>query len=498
MRMKMKWNPDGSLVEVKMPKINVLQNGIMKSIDFSLWGGIDGYLAATGDATAPDVIRLRKVVPWMNKAIRMTANAVSQLPYQILTPAGDEVEIDRAWGAVKNPQTIIGLVAASLCSGAAYLKAETTSRAIVGLQYLAPQTMKPVFDNNGNLINFRRTYNGRTEVLSVEEVLYFWLPDDTIETGAAQITPVGNAMSSAGLIAAMDRALTSYGENGFIPPMFAVAEGINPSDIPRVEGRLSQFIQGAWKRVVKVVEAKALVPQTVGAGMEEMKGTYIEITGQQIKNIAAAFGIPNSTFISDENSYATAVSDLKLWYGSSEFVSIYQTIEDTLTDQLWERFGLSMQYTPEQVEAFQQEETDKSNAVASLAGTLSTNPEASLIAMDILGYDLTDEQRQAIEELDEPEDEPPAQEEPQAMEEPDMPTDEDNEIAAEMMKWRNFAEKPRKRAFDVKHIPPALEIRIRAGLNAAKTQEEIQAVFDAAVAELPVIRLARAIEAAHE
>ncbi len=305
-------------------------------------------------------------------------------------------------------------------------------------------------------------------------------------------------MSSAGLIAAMDRALTSYGENGFIPPMFAVAEGINPSDIPRVEGRLSQFIQGAWKRVVKVVEAKALVPQTVGAGMEEMKGTYIEITGQQIKNIAAAFGIPNSTFISDENSYATAVSDLKLWYGSSEFVSIYQTIEDTLTDQLWERFGLSMQYTPEQVEAFQQEETDKSNAVASLAGTLSTNPEASLIAMDILGYDLTDEQRQAIEELDEPEDEPPAQEEPQAMEEPDMPTDEDNEIAAEMMKWRNFAEKPRKRAFDVKHIPPALEIRIRAGLNAAKTQEEIQAVFDAAVAELPVIRLARAIEAAHE
>ncbi len=145
-----------------MPKINVLQNGIMKSIDFSLWGGIDGFLAATGDATAPDVIRLRKVVPWMNKAIRMTANAVSQLPYQILTPAGDEVEIDRAWGAVKNPQTIIGLVAASLCSGAAYLKAETTSRAIVGLQYLAPQTMKPVFDNNGNLINFRRTYNGRT------------------------------------------------------------------------------------------------------------------------------------------------------------------------------------------------------------------------------------------------------------------------------------------------------------------------------------------------
>lgn len=486
-----------------MAKISVWQNGQMKAIDFSYWGGIDGFLALTGDASnTAEVVRLRKIVPWLNKAIRMTANSVSQLPYQILTSRGDEMEQDTAWGAVKNPQTLIGLVAASLCSGAAYLKVETTSRAIVGMQYLAPQTMKANFNTKGELINFTRQYNDKQETLSPDEVVYFWLPDDTIEVGPAQVTPVGNAMTAAGMLAAMDKALTAYGANGFIPPMFAVAEGINPSDIPRVEGRLSQFIQGAWKRIVKVVEAKALVPQTVGAGMDEMKGTYIEITGQQIKNIAAAFGIPNSTFLSDENSYATATADLKLWYTSSEFVSIYQTIEDSLTDQLWNRFGLSMLYTPEQIEAFQQEETDKAGSVATLAGVLATEPEAALVAMDILGYDLTDEQKQAIDEL-EGEDKPPAMEETTEPVEPaelemDIPSDEENDIAIEMMKWRNFAEKPRKRPFETKHIPPALALRIQAGLSAAKTAEEIQAVFDAATAELPVIRLARAIEAAHE
>jgi hypothetical protein len=217
--------------------------------------------------------------------------------------------------------------------------------------------------------------------------------------------------------------------------------------------------------------------------------------------IPASFGIPNSTFISDENSYATALSDIKLWYTSSEFCRIYQTVEDTLTDQLWRRFGWSMEYEPEKLEAFRQEETDKSGALSTLAGAFATNPEAAIIAADVLGYELSEEQIAAIEELGGEEEVEPITEETVDVEqvdeeEPIMPSDEDNAIADEMMSWRKFAEKPRKREFETKHIPSAMAIRINAGLRAAKSQDEIQAVFDAAAIDLPILTLARAIERA--
>jgi len=486
-----------------MPNMNFINNsGQIKSIDFTPWGGIDGFLDATSNnnATNTSVVKLRKIVPWLNKAIRMTANAVSQLPYSIARKGAEdaEMDIDKAWGGVKNPQTLISLLAASLCGGSAYLKVNTTSKAIIMAQYLVPQTMMPNFDGNGELINFTRSYNGKKEVLALEEVVYFWLPDDTIETGAAQITPIGNAMLSAGLIAEMDNTLFQYGKRGFIPPAILAVKGMtNPSDVQKTETWWNAFLRGWTKQAAKIINAEVVTPQIMGAGMEEMKGSYIEITQQQIKNIAAAFGIPNSTFISDENSYATAISDLKLWYGSSEFVSIYQTIEDSLSDQLFSRFGWDMEYEPEQIEAFQQEETDKSGALSTLANSIDTQPEATLIAAEILGYDLTDEQIAAIQELgtEEPAPEPVDEIVTQRGEAYPMPTDEENEMAAEMMAWRKFAEKPRKREFETKHIPSALALRINAGLRAAKSQDEIQAVFDDAANELPVIRLARAIEA---
>ncbi len=116
-----------------------------------------------------------------------------------------------------------------------------------------------------------------------------------------------------------------------------------------------------------------------------------------------------------------------------------------------------------------------------------------------MGYDLSDEQKLAIEALGEEEEAEPVVEDTVDVEqevEPVMPSEEDNLIADEMMSWRKFAERPRKREFEVKHIPSAMAIRINAGLHAAKSQDEIQAVFDAAALDLPILTLARAIERA--
>lgn len=484
--------------------MNIWQNGGMKSIDFTPWGGIDGFLQETSGGSPVQITRLRGLVPWLNKAINMTANAVGQLPYWIEDVADNEIDEEVAWGGVRNPQTLIQLTAASLCGGCAYWLIDTTNRAILSAQYLTPQSMQVKYDDNGEVTSFIRSFNGRNQALSLEQVVYFWLPDDTVEIGPAQLTPNRNAALSAAIIAAQDDALRQYGERGFIPPTILSAKGMtNVSDVERTERWWNAFLRGWTKTVAKIINAETMTPNVLGAGMDELRGSYLEITQQQIKNIAASYGIPNSTFLSDENSYATAMSDIRLWYTSSAFVSIYQTIEDSLTEQLWSRFGWNMEYEPEQLEAFSTDEVDKSGALSTLTSAFAASPEAALVAADVLGYDLSDEQKLAIEALGAEEvTEPPAELMIDTMQEiPEvvpMPTDEENAIAAEMMKWREFAERPRKREFETKAIPPALALRIKSGLHTAKGQDEIQAVFDSAVLELPIIRLAKAIEGMNE
>lgn len=473
-------------------RIHVMQNGQIKGVDFDLFGGIDNFLKLTSDGgNGTHAVKLRTLVPWLQKAVTMTANAVSQLPYYVEDESDNMIEESIAWGAVRNPQTLISKVAASLCGGAAYLLADVGSKGIIDLQYLVPSSITPNYNGSGELVNFTRTLNGARQDYSVEQIIYFWLPDDTIENGPAQITPIANALLPAGILAAQDDSLRQYGERGFIPPTILAAKGMtNKSDVERTEKWWNAFLRGWTRTIAKIINAESMTPQVIGAGMDELRGSYIEISTMQIKNIAAAFGIPVSTFLSDENSYATALSDTKLWYTSSQFVSIYQTVEDTLTDQLFSRFGWNMEYQPEQIEAFQTEETDKTGALQTLTATIKDNPDVVLIAAEILGYDLTEEQITAIEGLKAEEPEPPPAPEVMPME---LPTDEENQIADELRNWRTFLEIPRKREFETKHIPPALRMKIAAGLREAKTQEEITRVFDEAVLELPVVMLAKAI-----
>ena len=469
-----------------MPNINIISNGVLKSIDFSPWGGIDGFLEAS--VSGANSNRLRKLVSWLNKAVNMTANAVAQLPYSIYDKAYNIVELETAWGGVKNPQTLLSLVSASLCSGQAYCLVDTTGRAIVDIQYLMPQTMKCNFDSNGEPASFTRTMQTGTKVYQPEQVLYFWLPDDTVETGPAAITPMINATLPAGLIAAMDDSLRQYGERGFIPPMILAASGMtNKSDVEKTERWWNAFLRGWTRTVAKIINAEKMTPTVVGAGMDELRGTYIQITRQQIENIASSFNIPLSLFLSNAANYATANADRKTWYETGVFVNIYQTVEDTLSTQLFSRFGWDMEFEPEGLDAFQEDENAKAGSLSALASAFAANPEAALIAAEVLGYDLTEKQIAAINALNSTDVGSNVSTSP-------LPSDQDNRIADELMTWREFAFKNVKHPFKTKDIPPAFAVRVQAELGKAKTRDEIQAVFDNAYNEMPIVLLAKAIE----
>jgi hypothetical protein len=482
-----------------MPSITLIdESGNTKNIDFTPWGGIDGFLSVTSGG-ADNQARLRKLVPWLQKGVSMTGNAVSQLPYSIRDRDGNEIADALAWGAINDPRRYIKLVSSSLCGGAGYLLAQTTSRAIISLQYVLASTMTPNYDQFGKLKNFTRAVGSGRETVSPEQVLYFWLPDDTVETGPAQITPLVNATLPAELISGMDQSFAVYSKRGFIPPTILGVKGmINQAEREKTEKWWNAFLRGWTQTVAKIVNGESVTPQTIGAGMDEFRDTYTQISRQQIENIAASFDIPMSLFMSNAANYATANADRKTWYETGTFVTIYQCVEDTLNDQLFSRFGWHMEFEPERLDAFQEDEAGKASAVATLTAALASNPEEFMLVCDVLGIELSDEQKMMIDEMaeDEPEPQPPTGFPKIAAGERgdfggEMTAADD--VAGEMLAWRKFAKKGHNREFETKHIPPALELRIRAGL---KGGGDVDAVFDALANEPASIALARAINQA--
>jgi hypothetical protein len=482
-----------------IPIIVMDNQGHTKSFDFSPWGGIEGFLSATSVGSASDnKAQLRKLVPWLQKGVTMTGNAVSQLPYSVRDEGGNEVPDSVAWGAVSNPRHYIKLVAASLCGGAGYLLTQTTSRALVSLQYVMPGSMTPNYNPNGDLVNFTRQMKTKTQTITPENVIYFWLPDDTVETGPAQITPLVNASLPAELISSMDSSFAAYAKRGFIPPTILAVKGlVNAAEREKTEKWWNAFLRGWTSTVAKIVNGEAVTPQTIGAGMDEFRDTYDQISKLQIENIAASFNIPLSLFMSNAANYATANADRKTWYETGVFIDIYQCVEDTLNTQLFNRFGWHLQFEPERLDAFQEDEAGKANAVATLASTLAQYPEEFLIVCDALGVELSEEQKALILEMAEEKEPPTGSAQPPSdfpqMGEHNLGEGAADEVAGEMLAWRKFAKKGHSREFETKHIPPALELRIRAGL---KGGGDVDAVFDALANEPASIALARAINRA--
>lgn len=470
-----------------MPSLTLIdESGYTKNIDFTPWGGIDGFLSATSDG-ADNQARLRKLVPWLQKGVSMTGNAVSQLPYSIRDQGGNEIADTVAWGAIKDPRRYIKLISSSLCGGAGYLLMQTTSRAIITLQYVLASTMKPNYNESGKLINFTRAIMNKSETIMLDQVLYFWMPDDTVETGPAQVTPLVNATLPAELISGMDQSFAIYSKRGFIPPTILGVKGmINQAEREKTEKWWNAFLRGWTQTVAKIVNGESVTPQTIGAGMDEFRDTYTQISRQQIENIAASFDIPMSLFMSNAANYATANADRKTWYETGIFVTIYQCVEDTLNDQLFSRFGWHMEFEPERLDAFQEDEAGKATAVATLVNSLAINPKEFILVCDVLGIELSDEQLALIAEMAEPDPDP----DPIIAGTASVNVMAADEVAGEMQSWRNFAKKGHNREFETKHIPPALALRIRAGL---KMGGDVDAVFDALANEPASIMLADAI-----
>lgn len=370
-----------------------------KGFDFSPWGGIEGFLKASQAGMQGNYAMLKRLVPDLAHAVDMVAVGVSSLPFEIADEeSGEIVDISEDWqnviGGMENPQRLIYLLASSLCGGAAYVIPTRTPRMIFDLQYAAPHTITPQIFREGLQYFDRASDQGKTERFRPKELIYFWLPDSDVEIGPALNHPLGNAALDAQLVWNLKNTMKKYGERGFVPITLLGAKGMPvEGERQKAEAFFDRLLRGGFEVLAKIVNSEALSLVRVGAGMDELKQSYLEIRRDAKESIADAFGIPPALFMSD-NAYASEFIELrKQMYTSSRFVSIYQCIQETFSLQLHGQYGKSFRFTPESMDIFQEDESKRSTSLNSFVSALSTDPNAAVLGMSVLGYDLDAEQQ---------------------------------------------------------------------------------------------------------
>jgi len=377
-------------------------NKNLKAIDFDSWGGIDGFLRATSNGARSNT--LKSLVPWLAKAVSMTSNAVAGLPFEIVKPSGEVVDTSSDWGNVvgfiDEPRRMMQLLASSLCGGSAYLLPIKTTRRVISLQYAAPHTITPWITQNGLEWFDRTTDKGTYDRIMPEDIFYFWLPDSDVEIGCPLTSPMSASLIASELLASMSSTMKIYGDRGFVPAYIGNVKGMPSQDEKKkAENYLTRFLRGAYSSVVKLINSESLELVRVGAGMEELKGAYTEIQQQAIEDIGTAFGIPAALFMSDK-AFASEVNSLtRMWYETSTFVTIYHTIEETFNSQILKPYDYRLQFKPESLNVFQEDENARAASVTAYTNAIISNPQIAKFVMSFMGVDLDEQQEHELDEI---------------------------------------------------------------------------------------------------
>lgn len=490
-----------------------------KSFDFTPWGGLEGFLEAsksgqTGYNNKGSQYRI--FVPDVLRAGDMTAVAISSLPFDIMR--GEEVvDSSSEWknkiGGMPKPQRLIYNVALSLCGGAAYVIPEGTDNITANLKYVPPGTITYTFDQGGISQYYYNSQFGGNETFTPDKLIHFFLPDSDVEDQPARAHPFGAAMSAAWRSMAMGNTINVQSERGFIPPTLLMAEGLIETERKKAEEWYNLWIKGAFKVIAKIINAKTLTVQKVGSGMDELKAVFVELKRDASEEIGKAFGIPAALFMSDKAYAAEYDALIRQWYSASIFVTIYQTIAETFTEQYFSKKDCSMIFRPETLDAFQEDETKK-------AQSFKTYVDAGVrpsIAAQMLGIEMPEgiDYKELDEEFDKPEPEPviaggtanPAESQPKPEQAPMravvLSPDEMGDLATWFEKAKAWHKKGKSAAdWENKNLREEIAAPVRAKLATAKTMDDIQAAFqigeESEEKNTEIIALAEAINKAIE
>jgi len=428
----------------------ILEEGALKAIV-----GIPGWAQGfneTAAGSANDPVSAWATVPLLYRAVSLRASSLSSVPFVVFK--GDQ-EVD--WPLEPDLQSIIyALELGLLLTGAAYGLKQYVGRLMTSVQVLNPTTVTWSHKRGEDHFTQRvgsQTYGpwGPDMVMALRE------PSMTADTGAG-LAPAQVALQASKLRFNMDEFASQFFANGAQPQTLITTTG-NPGtvEMERAQNFFRRRMSGvgnAWRALFLRGDLKVttLTPELKSMGMKEL-AAHVAL------DIGASLGVPRSILESDAANYATSVTDLhSFWHMTIRpRLPMY---ENAINTQLLAGTDYTLQFTPEQLDVFQEDETIRAASLLQLVQAGVPLDDAMLM----LGYD-------PIENRPEPEAEQVVEEEP-----------EEALVESELATWqryalRNLSKNGKSRPFVAEHIPAHMVHEIQVDLNDADTIEAIKAAF---------------------
>jgi phage portal protein BeeE len=474
------------------------------------WNSDDGWVSITGagDPVALDDIRvLFNRVPWLYRGINLVAGSVKSMPFALVNTAGEQFDSSDNWqnkvGFLPNPEHLFWLLSASMMLyGRGYLFREMVYSRIKRLRYYATPDTQELYarDDDTQLIGIERRVGGVWMRHPLEEWAYFWNSDPNVTGRRPEGSPALAALGASGVLASTDIYALKYFNSGAIRAfLLSVPVETTTDEREKMKSWLKRIFQGIRTALGQYVVSDKVSTTQIGDGLEGLQNT--ELTKEKREDIATALGVPQSLLFSNASNFAVAEQDNEHFY-TKTVIPLCGAIARHFTEQVFEPLGLRLEFQHEKLSMFQEDEEKRSRSLFELMQAIgaATTWEQLQFGLSVLGFDVTEDERQLLEahfaakeerreEMSErlsarPQTQLPQGQQPQLP--PGQPQNEppQNARALDLDRWRRKSQKALKGGksadvpFESDDIEPALAGAISAMLELAETPEAVDAAFE--------------------
>ncbi len=321
-------------------------------------------------------------IPIVRRGVNIIADSLVSVPYHFsAVEGGGEAE----WPFASAFDELLAATARAylICGAAYWLKLANRVRT-AGVQWLNPTTMTVEYAGrrpDGSLgLRFTQQAEGKTRTWDETQVVYFrqWHIGDDITPGRSVVDCV---LDAANLHFYMTRYGKTTFENGAMPVVLMSVEGnASEEDLKRADSFFRRMMGGV-QNAMRVLGVNGMwKPQVITPPLNTL--AMPELAAYALRQVAMGMGVPE-TLLSDAANYATAAQhDTQFW--KNTILPLAESLAHTINLGLLEPLGLRLEFAPDEMDVFQDDESTRASSLQSLVGAGLPLP----LAMQILGYDL--------------------------------------------------------------------------------------------------------------